>query len=479
MFPSRDELIRPKFPNLEAPAPEQPSKPMRTKPLLDIIQEQRKAREAAREETKQLEAKLKELKEPDIREPLIQQRGALVDIESAILALALKPVEEAQFKHILTHMISGEDPETLHSKELLEETFSGREDAIDKFIETLDTLHDDLQADFLNRYIESANSLEGTFRDWKRELTQMERVPSERDIELLAVELARLTGKSPEYYKTLSVRPKKGIAPPGEDKRKYEKKTELVSKSEELTQRLDALRRIYAQIQQDNDSQRIALIEALLKQGRTYTELRNLSLPELIHLSNLSKKQLQTLSKSLQNCINTYRSAPWINAKVTGIWISGSRAVEKYTVPDDFVRTHTLGIFRRANTNFLRLLCMPSLSQPRHHGTLLTLNTLEGDEITVRLVYTVTNLYGLYQTIQATKLTKGLPIKRVTVLIQDEQLIRDELNWRSQKQKDEKSELTRILNTPINIQATTVAQQTLSNSLQAIDNRPEYRVHSD
>ena len=246
---------------------------------------------------------------------------------------------------------------------------------------------------------------------------------------------------------------------------------------EDLKQRLEAL------VEEDDDY----MLE--LEKQRLLAKLRQIgNMDKYPDASTWSAKKLrQTLEEiggpdwenykpliedySFVKCMQKYQTYPWIEGKVTGVWITspkkGKRPKSEYIFHDTWIIEDKRKWYQ-ANKNFFTLQCNSNKNKRKQKGDVLTCYTQRGEPISFRVGFTIVGYQHAPDKYQArthmVKKADGRMVQR-SFIIQDEVMFRKERNYERKTSQTLYERVKYIENSPVTERSIDVAMQALSKAL--------------
>lgn len=192
-------------------------------------------------------------------------------------------------------------------------------------------------------------------------------IPSEKDRDLLADKLARITGKNKEYYASWTV----------DD---LQQRYQSMEQGEEFWQEFE----------------RETVIDALTKltnnSRQSYEDRETSDLVQELEI--LSEKRAEYADKVAETtfakkCVSEFRTYKWIDAKVTGVWLAGA-GIKKYTTKS-YVSVAGKGKFHQANAAFFNLQCNLHSKKRFQEGNILTCFDSNNEPVKFEVGYSIQN----------------------------------------------------------------------------------------
>lgn len=182
---------------------------------------------------------------------------------------------------------------------------------------------------------------------------------------------------------------------------------------------------------------------------------------------------------SLRECIQRFRDYKWIRAQVTGVWLAGnSLELAEYISPTESIVAKTAqGKFKffSANRRFFSLQCNKYANRRTQDGDILTCYDIDGKPVSMTVAYSIIDKFGYYAN-QSVRIRHD---KSQRLLIQDEQVFQDELDYYKKERNSSVLRVENLLEREIDPNSIQTASYVLSSVLSKIapDNK-DYEVDS-
>ena len=279
---------------------------------------------------------------------------------------------------------------------------------------------------------------------------------SEKEVKKLVAKLAKITGKSEEFYKHW-------------DMESLRDRYKAIEEGEEF----------WEEYNKEN------LIESLAETtGKDRSEYEKMEMEELLALvQNNQEKKKRKVEDAIysKKCIDMFKTYKWIKGKVSGIWISGGGS--KYHSEDSYISIASIGKFYIPNDKFFQLLSNRYKNLKYQKGYILHLFDNNKNKLEFKVAYTLSNYQAEYKGKLFPILSssgKGDKFKKEKVLIQDEKIFEDEKVFLQNEQNATKSKIESILQNKLDKEAIGVGKRYLSQVLVKIaPENKDYNIDSN
>lgn len=283
------------------------------------------------------------------------------------------------------------------------------------------------------------------------------------DKETLAEKLSRITGQPKHYYMDWSWE-------------ELQERYQAIEEGEEFWEEFE----------------RETIIDALVKIANTtrdsYKGRDTASLiKELEMLSEKKEKSQQIIAESIyaKKCADEFRQYKWIDAKVTGVWLYGSRPMLKEYATDTYIAVPGKGKFYQANVRFFNLLCNKYANEMYQEGDTLTCFDRDHRPVQLKIGYSIEEKYKyrkqtwpILVAVDAYGQSMG-KYRKNRLLIQDEGLFQSEKKYIEDQKKNETSRIKNAMTKLIDEKSIMVAKQSLSEALRTVcTNIKDYQLNS-
>lgn len=177
---------------------------------------------------------------------------------------------------------------------------------------------------------------------------------------------------------------------------------------------------------------------------------------------------------SFVKCMRQYQTYPWIEGKVTGVWVTSPMEVKRpnseYIFGDTWIIEDKIKWYQ-ASKNFFALQCNSNKEKRKQTGDILTCYTQGNEPIRLRVGFTIVGYQhppDKYQSrTHMVKKPDGSIVQR-SFIIQDEEMFRKEINYERKRYQTLHTRIKYIENSPITERSVDVGMQSLSRALLAV-----------
>jgi len=259
-------------------------------------------------------------------------------------------------------------------------------------------------------------------------------------------------------------------------------KNEPLHRLKEKYQELEGEQTYWEQIERETVIEKLA--ELTNKDPEFYEDV---PLPELIETLNSYEEKndiynkVQTTENQgiiVRKCIQNFRLYEWINAKVTGVWLSqfsggwaidnDISAIKEYIIPEDKINVkidNQIITFYKANKNFFSLHCNKNSKYRKQDGYNLICYDSDGKKIEFMVGFTI--LEGKYKKYKTYKITTPRHNSE-KFLLQDEELFEKELDTEYKRNEEKEDRIEEVLNHKVDKRSIEIASYALSSALSKV-----------
>jgi len=258
---------------------------------------------------------------------------------------------------------------------------------------------------------------------------------------------------------------------------------------------IDALKqRLYVLQDEDEDYARE------LEQERLFTKLKQIG--DISKYPNADTWSVEKLRETLEsiggpdwenykpliedhnylNCVQKYTFYPWIEGRVTGVWLTsptkGNQLSSKYIFKNRSIIENKVKWYM-ANKRFFSLQCNSYKSKRTQKGDILSCYTQTGKLLQFKVGFTISGYKHSPDEYQArtrtVKNSSGQLVER-SFIIQDEKMFQKELLYNRKQQQNTTQKIIYIENSPVDEKSINLATKTLSGALMATLDNPLSRT---
>tara|TARA_Y100000389_G_scaffold137821_1_gene135471 strand:+ start:6339 stop:10571 length:4233 start_codon:yes stop_codon:yes gene_type:complete len=258
---------------------------------------------------------------------------------------------------------------------------------------------------------------------------------------------------------------------------------------------IDALKqRLYVLQDEDEDYARE------LEQERLFTKLKQIG--DISKYPNADTWSVEKLRETLEsiggpdwenykpliedhnylNCVQKYNFYPWIEGRVTGVWLTaptkGNQPSSEYIFKSRSIIENKVKWYM-ANKRFFSLQCNSYKSKRTQTGDILSCYTQTGKLLQFKVGFTISGYkYSPDQYQARTRMVKnssGQLVER-SFIIQDEEMFQKELLYNRKQQQNTTQKIIYIENSPVDEKSINIATKTLSEALMTTLDNPLSRT---
>ena len=237
-----------------------------------------------------------------------------------------------------------------------------------------------------------------------------------------------------------------------------------------------------------------------LEQERLFTKLKQIG--NISNYPNADKWSVEKLRETLENiggpdwenykpliedhnylnCVEKYKFYPWIEGKVTGVWLTaptkGNQPSSKYIFENTSIIENKVKWYM-ANKRFFSLQCNSYKNERTQNRDVLSCYTQSGKLLQFKVGFTISGYKhspGEYQA-RTTKVknSSGKLVER-SFIIQDEKMFQKELLYNRKQRQNKTQKIISVENSPVDEKSINLATKTLSEALMATLDNPLSRT---
>lgn len=237
-----------------------------------------------------------------------------------------------------------------------------------------------------------------------------------------------------------------------------------------------------------------------LEQERLFTKLKQIG--NISNYPNAHKWSVEKLRETLENiggpewenykpliedhnylnCVQKYKLYPWIEGKVTGVWLTaptkGNQPSSRYIFENTSIIENKVKWYM-ANKRFFSLQCNSYKNERTQNRDVLSCYTQSGKLLQFKVGFTISGYKHSPDEYQArttkVKNSSGKLVER-SFIIQDEKMFQKELLYNRKQQQNTTQKIIYIENSPVDEKSINLATKTLSEALMATLDNPLSRT---